>query len=142
MTPASDGHTMNLSYRDWSAAADPVTDRRLRPREEPRVPRVGIITNLHSQRNQSGRRRPLELREAFILHWAPEDRNTLDYAMSRFAEKHVELIVIDGGDGTVREVMSAAHRVFGGDLPRFAILQGADTPELREEDAAFDGEPE
>lgn len=129
MTPASDGHAMNLSYRDWPAA-DPAMGRRLRPRQEPRVPRVGIITNLHSQRNQSGRRRPLELREAFILHWAPEDRKTLDHAMSCFAEGHVELIVIDGGDGTVREVMSAAHRVFGDDLPRFAILRGGKTNAL------------
>jgi diacylglycerol kinase family enzyme len=94
------------------------------------IPRVGIISNFRSHRNSKEPRRPLDLSDAVVVRRVPETREALANAVLQFAREGVDLIVVDGGDGTVREVMSAAHRVYRGHLPRLAILRSGKTNAL------------
>lgn len=110
---------------NWAVAA-PVPN----PVELPQLPRVGVISNYRSHRNRKEKRQPLDLPEAFIIRQAPDGREALERAMQLFAQEAVELVVIDGGDGTVREVMNAAHRAYKGRLPRFAVLRAGKTNAL------------
>lgn len=100
------------------------------PLDLPRLPRVGVISNFRSHRNRTERGRRLDLPEAFVIRQAPDGRPALDHAMRQFAQQDIELIVIDGGDGTVREVVSSARAVFGTHMPRFAILRAGKTNAL------------
>jgi hypothetical protein len=58
---------------------------------------------------------------------APE---ALKAALADFAAQGVELVVIDGGDGTIREVVSRLPEAFPGRLPRVAILPTGKTNAL------------
>jgi hypothetical protein len=51
-------------------------------------------------------------------------------ALGGFAAAGVELVVIDGGDGTIREVVSRLPEAFPGRLPRLAILPTGKTNAL------------
>src|SRR3546814_8231468 len=50
--------------------------------------------------------------------------------LERFAAEGVDLLVVDGGDGTVRDVISAAPAAFGDRMPRMAILPSGKTNAL------------
>lgn len=50
--------------------------------------------------------------------------------MRDFVREKVDIIVIDGGDGTVREVMTVAYRVYQGRPPRMAVLRSGKTNAL------------
>ncbi|PHS28198.1 MAG: hypothetical protein COA85_04030 [Robiginitomaculum sp.] len=56
-------------------------------------------------------------------------RQTHDIAgiLARFRDLGVEIVVIDGGDGTVREVLSQCSGVFGDNLPLFCTLPSGKT---------------
>jgi len=94
------------------------------------ISRVGIISNFRSHRNSKKPRKPLDVSDAVVIRRVPETREALANTMLQFAREGVELIVVDGGDGTVREVMSAAHRVYRGRPPRLAILRSGKTNAL------------
>lgn len=100
------------------------------PLEEPALPRVGVISNLRSHRNRGEQRRQLDLPQAVVIRHAPKTRAALERAIRDFVREAVELIIIDGGDGTVREVMSAVHRAYQGQPPRLAILRAGKTNAL------------
>jgi len=93
------------------------------------VPRVGVIGNPRSHRNHGGSR-PTELPEAFVFKREPASRNELVSVLTQFVNEGVELIVIDGGDGTVRDVLSVAHGVYRGQLPRIAVIPSGKTNAL------------
>jgi len=94
------------------------------------LPHVGVISNPKSYRNRREGFRPLDLPNALVIRHAPHTPEDLARTMAQFARTGVELIVIDGGDGTVREVMGAAVRAYPGKLPRFAILPSGKTNAL------------
>src|SRR3546814_18768147 len=50
--------------------------------------------------------------------------------LERIAAEGVDLLVVDGGDGTVRDVISAAPAAFGDRMPRMAILPSGQTNAL------------
>src|SRR3546814_6394575 len=54
----------------------------------------------------------------------------LNETLERFAAEGVDLLVVDGGDGTVRDVISAAPAAFGDRMPRMAILPSGKTNAL------------
>src|SRR5690606_15366407 len=64
------------------------------------------------------------------IRHTPANREALALAMQDFVRESVDLIVIDGGDGTVREVMTAAHRAYRGRPPRLAVLPAGKTNAL------------
>jgi diacylglycerol kinase (ATP) len=89
--------------------------------------RAGVIRNLKSHRNQAGAR---DATPPGVLEALPDEPDDLDEVLSWFAASGVDLVVIDGGDGTVRDVLSRVTRAYGERMPRFAILPHGKTNAL------------
>lgn len=89
---------------------------------------IGVVTNPRSRRN---RRDPGVARTlSYVLGErgqlvAPDDLDALDKAAVRFQEHGIEVLCINGGDGTVHRSLTAMVRAYGGEpLPPVAILRG------------------
>jgi hypothetical protein len=89
------------------------------------MPQIGLISNPRSQRNRRGLE---EIRQILadapeIIHVATEASGELDDVLADFARRGVDLLVINGGDGTVQQVLT---RLFERNpfqtMPRLAIL--------------------
>lgn len=103
----------------------------LTPRRGVRAARVGVISNPRSRRNQQGN--PVHRRAGAtpdMLVAEPDTKDALVASLANFAARGVELIVIDGGDGTVRDVLSAAPLAFGAALPPIAVIPSGKTNAL------------
>jgi hypothetical protein len=90
--------------------------------------RVGIISNPRSRRNWT-----VDLERKIgpgVLAAAPTTNEELVRTLRSFALSNLELLVIDGGDGTVRDVISAAIGIFGDALPPLALLPSGKTNAL------------
>ncbi len=92
--------------------------------------KIGVISNRASQRNRTGLSR---LRTQLAAHpeIAHAELNGIDglrQALTAFAGKGVDLIVINGGDGTVQAVITTLLNdgIFG-QLPTLAVLPGGMT---------------
>lgn len=89
---------------------------------------IGVITNPRSRRNRNNPR--LAGRLAYVLGkrgdlQQPDGLDAIESAAQRFLENGVEVVCINGGDGTVHRALTAMVRVFGDrPLPRVAILRG------------------
>lgn len=120
----------------WIAATKLTQSPDLTPSNDAATPEfaplrhIGVITNVRSYRNRREGRQPLDMPDAHVIRVAPETREALSRAIAMFAHEGVDLIVVDGGDGTVRDVISAAHIAYRGRLPRFAILRSGKTNAL------------
>lgn len=91
--------------------------------------RVAVISNARSHRNKiTGITAPsAELAGLFATPGKPAD---LSAALARFATEGIDLLVIDGGDGTVRDVITAAPQFFADRLPRIAVVPSGKTNAL------------
>lgn len=98
------------------------------PRAAPAAPSIGVIYNPRSHRNQ-GQDLNLGVR-ANIFVAQPEDTARLKEALERFAARGIDYLVINGGDGTVREVLTAGEDVFGEAWPDLAVLPKGKTNAL------------
>ncbi len=85
--------------------------------------KIGVIRNRRSHANIGWQAAPPP-----DLAWAePDTPEALITEMRRFADEGVELVVVDGGDGTVREVLSALPQAYGGQTPVLAVLASGKT---------------
>ena len=91
--------------------------------------RVGLIWNQLSHRNRATGRPPPALPED-VIDIVPEQPSHLLQGLRRFAEEGIDLVVIDGGDGTVREVLTRLPEAFGGRIPKLAVLPNGKTNAL------------
>lgn len=89
---------------------------------------IGVITNPRSRQN---RRNPeLAERLAYVLGEkgtlaAPTDLDALDTVAAHFRDHGIEIVAINGGDGTNHLVLTALLRAYGeAPLPRIAMLRG------------------
>ena len=89
--------------------------------------RAGLIWNRNSHRNRGADRGPLP---ADVIDIVPEETSHLSAGLKRLSGEGVELVVIDGGDGTIREVVSRLPEAFGPRLPRLAVLPNGKTNAL------------
>lgn len=89
--------------------------------------RAGLIWNQKSHRNKGSGRLPVP---PDVLDIIPEEPTQLLGGLRRFAEAGVDLVVIDGGDGTIREVLSLLPEAFGDRLPRLAVAPNGKTNAL------------
>ncbi|MBU1377128.1 MAG: diacylglycerol kinase [Alphaproteobacteria bacterium] len=89
--------------------------------------RAGLIWNQHSHRNRGAGRAPLP---EDVIDIVPEEPSHLMAGLRRLAADGVELVVIDGGDGTVREVLTRLPEAFEGRMPRLAVLPNGKTNAL------------
>lgn len=89
--------------------------------------RAGVIRNLKSHRNQAGARADAP---PGVLEAVPEKPDDLYEALAWFAASGVDLVVIDGGDGTVRDVLTRAGKAYGDRLPTFGVIPNGKTNAL------------
>lgn len=92
------------------------------------VPLVGVIRNLRSHRNDGAL--PEWPGRATLLVETPSRRAELTEVLSRFAERRVDYIVIAGGDGTVRDVLTCGAGIFGESWPPLVVLPNGKTNAL------------
>jgi hypothetical protein len=92
------------------------------------TPRVGVIGNPRSRRNQN-----VALTDKVapgMLVRAPATQQELVEALATFAAQKIDLLVVDGGDGTVRDVLTAAPAAFGDMVPAVAVIPSGKTNAL------------
>jgi diacylglycerol kinase family enzyme len=61
---------------------------------------------------------------------SPHSHDELDATLARFAACGIDLLVVDGGDGTVRDVLTQASAHFTHGLPMMAVLPSGKTNAL------------
>ncbi|KLI64682.1 diacylglycerol/lipid kinase family protein [Aurantiacibacter marinus] len=96
-------------------------------------PLVGLIRNRRSyhngdERNQRGAV-PASATEDVIVR-SPGLRSELTEILAEFAALRVDCVAIDGGDGTVRDVLSCGAAIFGESWPTVIILPHGKTNAL------------
>ncbi len=105
-----------------------VRARTRRVRDAGQAPTVGVIYNPRSHRNLGA---DFDCGLCPHVHIAqPRERGQLPLALSEFAEKGIDLLVINGGDGTVRDVLTCGQAIFGDDWPAIAVLPKGKTNAL------------
>lgn len=110
------------------SAAQPVDVAPRRSRMAGAAPSVGVIYNPRSHRNKGA---DFDCGICPHVHIAkPGDRSQLPSALAEFAERGIELLVINGGDGTVRDVLTCGSDIFGNDWPAIAVLPKGKTNAL------------
>ena len=93
-----------------------------------KAPKVGVIYNPRSHHNRGA---DLDCGVNPQVHISqPGDRSQLPEALSKFAATGIDLLVINGGDGTVRDVLTCGASIFGNDWPAIAVLPKGKTNAL------------
>lgn len=91
-------------------------------------PRVGVIYNPRSHGNKGA---DFDCGLSPRVHIAqPGDQSHLPDALEDFAARGIDLLVINGGDGTVRDVLTYGARIFGDHWPAIAVLPKGKTNAL------------
>lgn len=90
---------------------------------------AGVICNPRSHRNRLAEINHVVPAPDVVLA-APRTHGELAATLTEFAARGIELLVIDGGDGTIRDVLTAAAAAFGDDMPQVAILPTGKTNAL------------
>ena len=86
--------------------------------------RIGVVRNPKSHGN---RVHPPGPPPEGVRLVEPFGREALKTALDDFARDGLDLLIIDGGDGTVRDVISLLPHTFGEDLPMLAVLPSGKT---------------
>ncbi|WP_435419048.1 diacylglycerol kinase family protein [Parerythrobacter aurantius] len=94
----------------------------------PGLPVTGVLYNPRSHRNRDAN--IVEPDYPVIRVEQPRRRRDLKDAMQRFVDSGVELLVINGGDGTVRDALTGGAMVFGDKWPDIAVLPRGKTNAL------------
>lgn len=92
------------------------------------IPLVGVISNPRSHRH--GGPHPGWNERATLLIERPAQRSELGEILAHFAEQRVDFLVVDGGDGTVRDVLTSGSGVFGESWPTLIVLPSGKTNAL------------
>ena len=91
-------------------------------------PLVGLIRNMRSHGN--AKRAGQHEGSDHVLIAKPQKRGELRDILARFAEEQVDYIAIDGGDGTVRDVLTCGAGAFGEMWPALIVLPAGKTNAL------------
>jgi len=97
-------------------------------RAENREPVVGVIYNPRSHRNKG---QDLDIAARPNVHVEqPETHQDIGAALDGLARKNIDFLIINGGDGTVRDVLTRGQEVFGANWPELAVLPKGKTNAL------------
>lgn len=92
------------------------------------APLIGVIRNPRSHRNAGDP--PEWTGRGSVLVEMPDRRSELQAILARFAERRVDYLVVDGGDGTVRDVLTCGAGIFGDRWPTLIVLPNGKTNAL------------
>lgn len=92
------------------------------------TPLVGLIQNPRSHGNEA--HGPAPARGPNVLARTPRRRADLADVLTEFAKARVDYVAIDGGDGTVRDVLTCGAGVFGETWPALIVLPTGKTNAL------------
>jgi hypothetical protein len=93
--------------------------------------RVGVVRNPKSYRNR--RDMPWVTAPDNVMFAKPKSKAALLEALTAFAEAGVDRLVLDGGDGTVRDVLTRLPATFGDRIPLLAVTPSGKTNVLAED---------
>jgi len=111
----------SVDLRQATAAPDePPVKRNVEASAFASLPRVGIIRNARSHRNKG--ELGDYLNDPNVISAAPHTKPELAVVLAHFAREKIGLLVIDGGDGTVRDVLTRAAPVFREGWPPIIVL--------------------
>ncbi len=92
------------------------------------MPGIGLISNPYSRKN---RKRPERLKKLVELSpdkelvKLPVSYEDMDNALLLFKKRNVDVLAVNGGDGTVHVMLSRLIKIYGDkELPKIAILKG------------------
>lgn len=109
--------------------SEPVRPARVLPAAPTRAePVVGLIRNPRSHRNHADQPEPTG--PFRLLVEAPVRRRELTEVLRRFAEQQIDYLAINGGDGTVRDILTCGASVFGDCWPELILVPGGKTNAL------------
>ena len=92
------------------------------------APLVGVVRNPRSHRNKG---LSPELADcANILVETPRSHDALRATLTGFAARGIDYLAVDGGDGTVRDVLTCGASVFGEAWPTLIVLPKGKTNAL------------
>lgn len=89
---------------------------------------IGVIRNPRSHRNKGLVPEMADRPE--VITRTPATREDLANDLADFARRGVALLAVDGGDGTVRDVLTCGAPVYGDAWPRLAVLPKGKTNAL------------
>jgi diacylglycerol kinase (ATP) len=92
------------------------------------APLIGVIRNPRSHRNKGTACGFADRPD--ILVRTPATRAALREELAEFARRGVDYLVVDGGDGTVRDVLTCGDPVFAGRWPKLVVLPKGKTNAL------------
>ncbi|MES2683497.1 MAG: diacylglycerol kinase family protein [Pseudomonadota bacterium] len=87
---------------------------------------AGVIRNPRSQRNKARPLRENALPDGVVLEM-PFTTAALAETLQRFAAEGIRHLMVDGGDGTLRDVMSQLPAAYGSDWPSIALCASGNT---------------
>lgn len=88
--------------------------------------RLGVVANARSWRNREAGPAPAPIGDA--LYEAADGPDGYPALLKRFAEEGVTVVAVDGGDGTLRDVLSVLPWAYGEDnLPAIALVASGKT---------------
>lgn len=91
-------------------------------------PRIGLIRNRRSHGNERAQAEVNEIPGVIVA--TPSQRSELPQIMADFASRGVDVVAIDGGDGTVRDVITCGASAFGECWPALIVLPSGKTNAL------------
>ncbi|MET4133663.1 diacylglycerol kinase (ATP) [Porphyrobacter sp. MBR-155] len=117
-----------FAHTPRAESASTAKARALPVRDTRQAPSVGVIYNPRSYRNQGA---DFDCGLCPHVHIAqPSARAQLPEALAEFAARGIDLLVINGGDGTVRDVLTCGQAIFGDNWPAIAVLPKGKTNAL------------
>ncbi len=89
---------------------------------------IGVILNPRSHRNRNTAPECRELDHVTVA--TPMTKDALTQTLSRFADSGIDTLIIKGGDGTVRDVLTYGGPIFGDNWPRLMMVPRGKTNAL------------
>lgn len=92
--------------------------------------RIGVVCNPRAHRNHGAEYAAGVPGAEGVWVASPRTTEDLGDTLAGFARQRIDLLVIDGGDGTVRDVLTAAGHLWNRDWPAIAVIPSGKTNAL------------
>lgn len=93
---------------------------------KPAAPLPSKPALIHNPRSHRNRGRDVDL-PAGLLVAEPATPEELDATIADFAQRKVDLIIVSGGDGTLRDILGLLPKYYGEHWPAFALIRAGNS---------------